>query len=333
MRTTAIVSIVSALILSTGAPTFPQDNAAVHVAEPADEEPVSPKNETSAQTQMEAVRDNDTRESMCLIIESAAQANDLPFEFFVRIIWQESRFQSDAIGPITRNGQRAEGIAQFMPGTASERRLLDPFDPVQALPKSAEFLSELRKQFGNLGLAAAAYNAGPKRVRDWLAGSGYMPQETRNYVSAITGLSVDEWAKAGSNGKKLERPQASKCREVIALLEQGPNRFVTQLEQRVTLAATRRWGVQIAAGFNRDNALVMYARAMKGLSAVDGNQAGSGLSALLFRVRGTSSFYQVRIGTDMRRQADNLCNRIRRSGGACIVKRNTGPPSATVPSG
>ena len=73
------------------------------------------------------------------MIESAARANDLPLEFFARVIWQESRFQSDAVGPVTRSGQRAEGIAQFMPGTASERRLLDPFDPVQALPKSAEF--------------------------------------------------------------------------------------------------------------------------------------------------------------------------------------------------
>ena len=33
--------------------------------------------------------------------------------------------------------------------------LLDPFDPIQALPKSAEFLRELRSQFGNLGLGAA----------------------------------------------------------------------------------------------------------------------------------------------------------------------------------
>jgi soluble lytic murein transglycosylase-like protein len=81
--------------------------------------------------------DPDTREAVCLMIEAAARANDLPLEFFARVIWQESRFQSDAIGPMTRRGQRAQGIAQFMPGTASERRLLDPFDPVQALPKSA----------------------------------------------------------------------------------------------------------------------------------------------------------------------------------------------------
>src|SRR6202453_1383077 len=147
-----------------------------------------------AQKPAEGGRETDTREAMCLMIESAAKANDLPLEFFARVIWQESRFQSGAIGPLTRRGERAQGIAQFMPGTASERRLLDPFDPVQALPKSAEFLSELRQQFGNLGLAAAAYNAGPRRVQEWLAGSGSLPQETRNYVAAITGTTVDEWA-------------------------------------------------------------------------------------------------------------------------------------------
>src|SRR6201995_1143719 len=117
---------------------------------------------------------------MCLMIEAAARANDLPLEFFARVIWQESRFQTDAVGPMTRRGQRAQGIAQFMPGTASERSLLDPFDPVQALPKSAEFLKELRDQFGNLGLAAAAYNAGPRRVQEWLPGARPQPRGARD---------------------------------------------------------------------------------------------------------------------------------------------------------
>ena len=79
-----------------------------------------------------------------------------------------------------------------MPETAAERRLLDPFDPVEALPKSAQFLAELRTQFGNLGLAAAAYNAGPQRLRNFMAGTRPLPTETRNYVVAITGVSVDD---------------------------------------------------------------------------------------------------------------------------------------------
>jgi len=297
------------------------------VARPSVEELAIPLDENNAEPQKppETARDTDTREAMCLMIESAAKAQDLPLEFFARVIWQESRFQSDAVGPVTRSGQRALGIAQFMPGTANERRLLDPFDPVQALPKSAEFLSELRQQFGNLGLAAAAYNAGPRRVQEWLAGSGPMPQETRNYVIAITGASVDDWAAAAKNGnrngKTLDRAPTSSCRELMALLKRAPNPFVTQLEQHVKLGADRLWGVQLAAGFNRDKALAMYSRAMKQLSAVIGDRDPSLLGTML-RSRGTRIFYQVRIGTDTRPAADDLCNRIRRAGGACFVLRN-----------
>src|SRR5947207_9269510 len=171
----------------------------------------------------DTARESDAREAMCLMIESAARAEGLPLEFFARVIWQESRFQSDAVGPVTRSGQRAEGIAQFMPGTANERRLLDPFDPVQALPKSAEFLSELRNQFGNLGLAAAAYHPGPRPVQEWPAGTGPMPQETRNYVVAITGSTVDDWAGAAKGGKMPAPAPTSNCRELMALLKRAPN--------------------------------------------------------------------------------------------------------------
>jgi hypothetical protein len=277
--------------------------------------------ELAAQPPAPNARETDTREAMCLMIESAARANDLPLEFFARVIWQESRFQSDAVGPVTRNGQRAQGIAQFMPGTASERRLLDPFDPVQALPKSAEFLNELRTQFGNLGLAAAAYNAGPRRVQEWLAGSGPMPQETRNYVSAITGTSVDDWAASGKNAKMADRAANTSCRELMALLRRAPNSFVTELEQHVKLAAAKLWGVQLAAGFDRNKALAMYSRAIKRLSAVIGDRDPSLLSSVM-RSRGNRPFYQVRIGEDTRTEADDLCNHIRRAGGACFVLRN-----------
>src|SRR5438874_5820092 len=136
--------------------------------------------------------------SICQIVASAAAANGLPVEFFARVIWQESRFRSDIVGPITRTGQRAQGIAQFMPMTAAERLLHNPFDPAQALPKSAEFLRELRAQFGNLGLAAAAYNAGPQRVRDWLAGKRTLPTETQAYVRLVTGRRAEEWKPQGT---------------------------------------------------------------------------------------------------------------------------------------
>jgi hypothetical protein len=278
--------------------------------------------ETASDPKPAAKADQDTRESICLMVESAARAENLPLEFFARVIWQESRFQPDAVGPLTRSGEHAQGIAQFMPGTASERRLLDPFDPVQALPKSAEYLNELRGQFGNLGLAAAAYNAGPRRVQDWLDGKGSMPAETRNYVVAITGSPVEEWADAGKSGKPPDHPPASSsCRELMALLKRAPNPFVAELEQHVKLGADKPWGVQLAAGFSRVRALAMYARAIRRLGSVIGDRDPSLLGSIL-RSRGTRTFYQVRVGADTRVEADGLCNQIRRAGGACLVLRN-----------
>jgi hypothetical protein len=319
----AICVIVVTLCLATGQGVAEDAATGGEVIKPSLEEldALQDANKSEPQKPAETAAETNTREAMCLMIESAAKAEDLPLEFFARVIWQESRFQADAMGPVTRNGQRAQGIAQFMPGTASERRLLDPFDPVQALPKSAEFLNELRGQFGNLGLAAAAYNAGPRRVQEWLAGSGGLPQETRHYVAVITGSTVDDWAAAGKNGKMPDRSPTSSCRELMALLKRAPNPFVTELEQRVKLGEARAWGVQLAAGFSRDKALAMYSRAIKRLSAVIGDQDPSLLSSVM-RNRGSRAFYQVRIGADTRPAADDLCNRIRRAGGACFVLRN-----------
>jgi len=263
-------------------------------------------------------------ESLCLMIESAARSHELPVEFFARVIWQESRFRADAIGPLTRSGQRAQGMAQFMPGTAADRGLLDPFDPVQALPKSAEFLRELWLEFGNLGLAAAAYNAGPRRVREWLAGTGYMPSETRNYVSAITGMTVEEWKE--QRDKPAQPVPARKtlgCGELMAMLKQAPSPFLDALTNRVTRSLAQPWGVQLAAGFSRDRAMASYARALARYESVLKGR-DPGIQSTLLRTRGSRPFYQVRIGADSRDEADALCDRLRKVGGACLVMRNKG---------
>jgi hypothetical protein len=126
-----------------------------------------------------------------------------------------------------------------MPGTAAERQLLEPFNPVEALPKSGEFLAELHAEFGNLGLAAAAYNAGPQRVRDFLAGAHDLPMETRNYVRAITGRPVEDWAipakvastvGQGSDAPAIQSPIS--CRDLMASLERTPNRMMAQWQGR-----------------------------------------------------------------------------------------------------
>jgi soluble lytic murein transglycosylase-like protein len=125
-------------------------------------------------------------------IEHTAAASGLPIGFFLRLLQQESGLNHRAV---SRAG--AQGVAQFMPATAAERGLIDPFDPFEAIPKAAEFLREQRAALGSLGLAAAAYNAGPQRVRNWLAGRSSLPLETTAYVAKITGRSADEWRRGG----------------------------------------------------------------------------------------------------------------------------------------
>ena len=95
-------------------------------------------------------------DDICCTLAQAAADNEIPEEFFTRLIWQESAS--------TSGGQPAgaQGIAQFMPQTVADRGLIDAFEPLQALRESASYLRELRTTFrGNLGLAAAAYNAAP----------------------------------------------------------------------------------------------------------------------------------------------------------------------------
>lgn len=126
--------------------------------------------------------------------QRAAERHGIPADFFLRLIRQESGFQKAVV-----SSAGAEGIAQFMPQTARERGLKDPFDPAQALPKSAELLKDLYAEFGNLGLAAAAYNAGSARVRAWLQGRSSLPLETQHYVVAITGQSAETWVTPGAH--------------------------------------------------------------------------------------------------------------------------------------
>jgi Transglycosylase SLT domain len=141
--------------------------------------------------------------TLCGIVETAARKEGLPVNFFTRLIWRESAFHSGAMSPAG-----AQGVAQFMPAAATDRGLADPFDPAAAIPASAKLLAEFAKRFGNLGLAAAAYNAGPNALANWLEGNGVLPVETQNYVLAITGHDVEEWR--GPNPPSAAAPDPDK---------------------------------------------------------------------------------------------------------------------------
>jgi hypothetical protein len=173
----------------------------------------NPKDEPEANNPKAETKRAVSREEICNSVAEAAQAHDLPIAFLASLVWQESRFEPKAVSPVG-----AQGIAQFMPKVAAAYGLADPFDPIQALPASARFLRELFDQFGNLGLAAAAYNAGPKRVLDWMANRGRLPAETRTYVLNITGRPADQWVtKIDNTGFKI--PARTPCQTLAALPE------------------------------------------------------------------------------------------------------------------
>jgi Transglycosylase SLT domain len=138
-----------------------------------------------------AVRESRLVDSaICQIIAYAASVNRLPVDYLSRLLWTESRFRSAATSPAG-----AQGIAQFMPQTALEQGLHDPRDPASSIINAARLLVRFYQRFGNLGLAAAAYNAGPTRLTEWLHGSGILPAETHRYVRLVTGRSIERWIK------------------------------------------------------------------------------------------------------------------------------------------
>jgi len=151
-------------------------------------------------------------DEVCVALASAAQRSDLPVGFFARLIWQESKFGQRAVSPAG-----AKGLAQFMPRTAAWIGLSDPFDPFAALPASAKFLRMLYEQFGNLGLAAAAYNGGPGRLMNWLSGRGPLPEETRNYVKIITGHSIENWTSPRDLDVSFHLPAKAPCEGLAGL--------------------------------------------------------------------------------------------------------------------
>ncbi|MGH2991194.1 MAG: transglycosylase SLT domain-containing protein, partial [Solirubrobacterales bacterium] len=114
-------------------------------------------------------------------IERAAVRWNVSAPLISAQILAESNFNPNAVSPAG-----AQGIAQFMPGTAASYGLKDPFDPEQAIDAQAHMMSDLLRQFRSIPLALAAYNAGPGAV----AACDCVPPypETRAYVARILGL-------------------------------------------------------------------------------------------------------------------------------------------------
>ena len=114
-------------------------------------------------------------------LNRAAQRWNVSATLLAAQLYAESGFNPFAVSPAG-----AQGIAQFMPGTARGVGLDNPFDAGAAIDAQAHLMRDLLRRFGAVPLALAAYNAGPAPV----SACGCVPPyaETRGYVAQILGL-------------------------------------------------------------------------------------------------------------------------------------------------
>jgi hypothetical protein len=253
---------------------------------------------------------------VCPIMQQQAESRGLPPMPFVRLIWKESRFNPQAVSP-----KGAQGIAQFMPGTAEERGLQDPFEPKSAIVHSASLLADLHREFGNFGLAAAAYNAGAERVRAWLSGSSGLPWETQNYVQFITGRAAEEWKLEETELPEALRTAGAAVLESCRALAPLVVRAVYETEPLTASGAWRPWGVHVSTSFSKAKALAQFGRLKRAHQALLGDREPFVLPDRNLS-RGRRSLYMVQIGADSRADAEKLCKLLRSEGGACIVQKN-----------
>ena len=259
------------------------------------------------------IAEHSYKADVCAAIAVFAEHWSLPADYFARLIWQESRFNPAAVSPAG-----AQGIAQFMPSTARLRGLVNPFDAAEAMARSAEYLRFLELKFGNLGLAAAAYNGGEGRIGRYVANSGgALPAETRDYVTIVTGHSIDQWLINAVGEVDYTLDETSDFRTAcVAMAEtMRPPSLTT------TSAQWQPWGVLLAQNASADRARSRFLATQTRFSSLLANE-----QPMLISVRnprfGNQLRFSAMVGRPNRQEAEELCQRLLAMGGNCIVQKN-----------
>lgn len=116
-------------------------------------------------------------EDIVRFIQESSVRHAIPSSIVEAVAWQESRFNHAAVSP-----KGARGVMQLLPTTASDLGV-DPADLRGNIDGGAAYLAQQLRRFGDVKLALAAYNAGPKAVERY---GGVPPYaETQSYVRAI----------------------------------------------------------------------------------------------------------------------------------------------------
>jgi len=135
-------------------------------------------------------------------VHKAAMKYDIAPELIKAVIKTESNGNHKAV---SRKG--AMGLMQLMPSTATDMNVSNPFNPEENIEGGAKYLRHLLERFnGNLTLALAAYNSGPRTVEKY----GAIPpiSETREYVRRVFDLYNGKriYAFSGSGVAEPQKP-------------------------------------------------------------------------------------------------------------------------------
>lgn len=252
---------------------------------------------------------------VCRNIERAAAREGLDKNFLARLLWKESRFEPSAISPVG-----AEGIAQFMPGTAEIVGLHDPFNPAEAIQVSANYLRRLRDFFGSIGMAAVAYNGGENRAARFLSAGGTLPYETQDYVEAITGFNAWRWREDPPTPDKLDlrldgdKPFLESCTRLAG------NRKLKEFSTAGQGEPPSPWGVILASHPTRNGLQGQVNRLNRALGPILGGKRVSYVRRPLRQ--GARQVYTAQVGWNSRGEANRFCQRAKVVGLRCIVLRN-----------
>jgi hypothetical protein len=247
----------------------------------------------------------------CQLIADSSRRHGLDAGYFARLLWQESRFDPNALSPVG-----AQGIAQFMPYTAKRRGFSDAFNPAEAIERSAHYLGALQRRYGNAGLAAVAYNGGENRADGFTQNDKGLAQETWDYVRIITGIGAEQWRDdpPQSHDFRLDGAQPF----LSACLAMAKGRRITPLKSNL-----KPWSAQLAFGKTRAQAkrnvtrLTARCRARVARETVE-------FVTIPNRVRGQPPFHLGRIGRDTKGGAEKICAALRKDGCLCRVLRHKG---------
>ena len=136
--------------------------------------------------------------------------------FALNIFHQESGINPN----IHDSSAGAIGIGQLMPATAKGLGV-DPRDPMQNIDGSVHYMKQMQDQFQDPQLTAAAYNAGPNRVNDFVTKGRPLPNETTDYVNKVTGSPINQ-AFAQSGTRPMPDPSQPVMAQAMQPQQQNP---------------------------------------------------------------------------------------------------------------